>query len=165
MPYTQEGFQYHKASFRGAREFCGLSQNDVARALGTTVEVVRGWEKPGPNGDIHSSDYAPKKAWDYIEHEVGVLLDLVQETRTRIHCDIESNGYFPDVYPVSYLRDAEHFAANGGDPDGNVHWGMLNAWARYVALTLALEGIQVEFYYPEDENLGIPGHSVFKYGM
>ena len=128
-----------KANFRVMREVCGLSQQDVADALGVRVLTVKRWERPGwPD--------PPADAWEY----VGVSLDAHDAAVTSMAAVAlarrDTDGV--EEVAITYYRDQAQYDAFGRDP-GPV--GVVNARARSVGELLSREGFEVSYAYPDEE--------------
>lgn len=125
-----------KADFKAARETCGLSQQDVADALGVRATTVKRWERPG-------FPEPPEDAREWLRgmldaHERAVLAMLVLAERR-----LEEDGV--REVSVTYLRDQAEYDALGRDPGP---FGVVNARSRDAAAILRDEGFDVSFAYP-----------------
>ena len=127
-----------KAEFRALREACGLTQQNVADAVGVRVTAVKRWERPGwPD--------PPKDVREYLEGERDRMADMASFSVDKA---IElRDGTGAERVALSYFRDQEHYDATGRDPGS---YGFANAAARLAAMHLEAEGVEVEFVYPEE---------------
>lgn len=124
-----------KADFRARREMIGLTQGDIADALGVTQMSVNRWEREGFNDP-------PDEAWSLIEfHEA--------EQGRRVGEIAEA---FPDGSRagITVFRTQDEFEAakalHGGQ--GAETFGVANATAMEAARTLDALGVEVVFRYP-----------------
>lgn len=134
-----------KADFRATRETIGLTQGDVAKALGVSLRTVKRWEHP---------DWSepPDDAWEWLmdmhdRHDAAVDAMVDRTLAVAGRGDI-------DVVAITYYRDQSQYDACGRD-DGP--YGFVNSIAREVALDLNGEGIETEFRYPDDDAISTPG--------
>jgi transcriptional regulator with XRE-family HTH domain len=126
-----------KAEFRALRESVGMSQADVARALGMTVRSVRRWETPEPG--YHG---APDDAWKLLD-------DALAEQAAAVSSSLETAASQPDgPVQLMYYRDQAQFDAYGSEP--GEPYGQANANARAIADALRSQGMEVTFTYPDD---------------
>lgn len=127
-----------KADFRARREMVGLTQQDIADALGVDVRSVKRWEREGFNDP-------PDAAWNLIEfHEAE---------QTRVVGEIAEA--FPDGSRASITvfrtqDDFETVKELHGD-EGVETFGVANATAMEAARTLDALGVEVAFRYPSVE--------------
>ena len=134
-----------KATFRAMRERLGLTQQDVADAVGVRVLAVKRWERPG-------FSEPPEDAWEHLEVMVSLMEDMVEFSVGKARELTESTGAVSVV--LTYFRDQEQYDASGRD-DGP--YGFANAISREVGAVLTDEGIEVEFAYPDDGAVRTPG--------
>ena len=135
-----------KADFRAIRETIGLTQGDVAKALGVALRTVKRWEHPDWQEPPEDAE-----AW-----LLGMLERhdaLVDEAVDRVLAIAAKRGA-PDVVSITYYRDQAQHDAHGREPGP---YGFANSVAREVALDLAGEGIETEFRYPDDDAISTPG--------
>lgn len=123
-----------KARFRATRESLGLSQHDVADALGVQERTARRWEAPGYNDP-------PEDAWSWLssmenryQDGVSAAIDAVKKSGAQI-------------VSISYYRSQEEYDALGRD-EGPV--GFANAISREVMLWLEGRGYDVRMQFPEE---------------
>lgn len=130
-----------KADFKALRERVGLSQADIATALGVNIKTVKRWEQPQfPYG-------APQDAWDYLDSVLATQKQQVQYSLDVIAEQIEEFGKEPKTVTITYYRDQAMYDEYGRD-DGPYGW--TNAVARATAVELDRRGIDYEFCYPVD---------------
>ena len=134
-----------KATFRAMRERLGLTQQDVANAVGVRVLAVKRWERPG-------FPEPPEDAWEHLEVLDSLMEDMVEFSVGKAHELTEAVGSAPVV--LTYFRDQAQFDACGRD-DGP--YGFANAISREVGAVLTGEGFEVEFAYPDDGAVRTPG--------
>ena len=134
-----------KADFRAIRETIGLTQADVAKALGVSLRTVKRWEHP-------DWQEPPEDAWAWLmdmhERHDAAVDAMVDRTLT-----VAGRGDI-DVVAITYYRDQSQYDAHGREPGP---YGFANAVARDVAAELAREGVSVEFAYPDDGAVSTPG--------
>ena len=135
-----------KADFRAIRETIGLTQGDVAKALGVALRTVKRWEHP----DWHEPP-EDARAWLLEMHERHDA--LVDEAVDRALAIAAKRGA-PEVVAITYYRDQAQHDAHGREQGP---YGFANSVAREVALDLAGEGIETEFRYPDDGAISTPG--------
>ena len=126
-----------KAEFRALRESVGMSQADVARALGVTVRSVRRWETPAP-GYLGAPDDAWALLDDAIAQQNAVVAGALDTADAMPHGPVQ----------LTYYRSQEQFDACGREP--GEPYGCANANARLVADALRTQGVDVSFAYPDD---------------
>lgn len=134
-----------KADFRATRETIGLTQGDVAKALGVALRTVKRWEHP-------DWQEPPDDAWEW-------LLDMHDRHDAAVDAMVDKamalvREHGPEVVSITYYREQSQYDALGRD-DGP--YGFVNSIAREVALDLNGEGIETEFRYPDDGALRTPG--------
>lgn len=134
-----------KADFRATRETIGLTQGDVAKALGVSLRTVKRWEHPG-------WQEPPEDAWAW-------LLDMLERHEAAVDAMVDKamelvREHGLEVVSITYYREQSQYDACGRD-DGP--YGFVNSIAREVALDLAGEGIETEFRYPDDDAISAPG--------
>ena len=135
-----------KADFRAIRETIGLTQGDVAKALGVALRTVKRWEHP-------DWQEPPEDAWAWLLGMQERHDALVDEDVDRALAIAAKRGA-PEVVAITYYRDQSQHDAHGREPGP---YGFANSVAREVALDLNGEGIETEFRYPDDGALRTPG--------
>lgn len=126
-----------KAEFRALREMAGLSQSDVADALGVTIRSVRRWETPAPG-----YRGAPADAWDLLD-------DAIARQTATVEGSLDVVDGMPDApVQLTYYRNQAQFDAYSREPGDP--YGAANANTRLVASELMRRGVDVEFSYPDD---------------
>lgn len=128
-----------KARFRATRESLGLSQHDVADALGVQERTARRWEAPGYNDP-------PEDAWEWLDEMemrfaegVEAALDAVQERVAR-------------SVSISYYRSQDEYDSMGRDPGP---YGFANAISRELMVLLEGEEIEVRLQFPEEADAAL----------
>ena len=134
-----------KADFRAIRETIGLTQGDVAKALGVALRTVKRWEHP-------DRQEPPEDAWEWLlgmleRHDAAV--DAMVDKAMAL---VREHG--PEVVSITYYRDQAQHDAHGREQGP---YGFANSVAREVALDLNGEGIETEFRYPDDDAISTPG--------
>ena len=134
-----------KADFRAIRETIGLTQGDVAKALGVALRTVKRWEHP-------DWQEPPEDACEW-------LLGMLERHDTLVDAMVDralaaaGRGDL-DVVAITYYREQSQYDALGRDEGP---YGFVNSIAREVALDLAVEGIETEFRYPDEGAVSTPG--------
>ena len=134
-----------KADFRATRETIGLTQGDVAKALGVALRTVKRWEHP-------DWQEPPEDAWAWLMDMHDRHDALVDAMVDRALAAAVRGGL--DVVAITYYRDQSQHDVHGREPGP---YGFANSVAREVALDLNGEGIETEFRYPDDGALRTPG--------
>ena len=135
-----------KADFRAIRETIGLTQGDVAKALGVSLRTVKRWEHP-------DWQEPPEDAWAWLMDMHDRYDALVDEAVDRALAIAAKRGA-PEVVSIAYYREQSQYDAHGREQGP---YGFANSIAREVALDLAGEGIETEFRYPDDDAISTPG--------
>lgn len=130
-----------KARFKALRERVGMSQQNVADALGVSERTVKRWE--------HERDRREPPA------DAVKLLEQRLETQRRMAeylvnvCErvAEEQGIPVAAMsvPITYYRDQAMYDRYGRDPGA---FGIANANSRAVAQALEERGYAIEFRYP-----------------
>ncbi len=127
-----------KANCRGVRELVGLSQSDLAKRVGVTVETIKGCESPK-----RKQYSASRRIWAQLEK---TLEDHIETINSMLDT-YESLGDEGPIVLNIYRDQAEFEALNG--KKGN--FAVVNRNTLTVAEILILEGKEVEFSYPSYE--------------
>ena len=134
-----------KADFRAIRETIGLTQGDVAKALGVALRTVKRWEHP----DWHEPP-EDARAWLLEMHERhDAAVDAMVDKAMAL---VREHG--PEVVSITYYREQSQYDVHGREQGP---YGFANSVAREVALDLNGEGIETEFRYPDDDAISTPG--------
>ena len=127
----------NKATCRALRERVGLSQSDVAKLAGVTVDSVKNWENP-------------KRPSAYPDDVIEELSRMLSGMRARAEeaADMVADEFAgAKTVTMTYWRtQAEHdaLAADGA------FFGHVNAQSRLCADMLERRGFEVAFAYPEE---------------
>lgn len=125
-----------KADFRARREMIGLTQQDIADALGVDVRSVKRWEREGCNEP-------PDAAWNLIRY-----YELSQE---RVVAEVVDS--FPDGSTAEitiYRTQQEYDAVQALYEDRDLGpFGVANANALEAARELDALGVGVRFKYAD----------------
>lgn len=125
----------NSADFRARRERCGLTQLDVADALGVRTMTVKRWEKT-------AEPDAPADAWEFIEAVETARRAVVKQAEEAALRYGERGAV-----QLTYYRTQEQFDAFGRDEGP---FGVANANAIAVADRLESMGFDVGWAYPDD---------------
>lgn len=133
--------QSRKAWLRATREIVGMSQQEVADAVGVRVLTVKRWEKQGfpePPEDVCQWMLAARENHDQAVDEMVAALGrgkraVIDFYRSQEDCDREF----------------------GGTEGAGVPYGYRNAIARSAAERLCLAGVDVVWRYPDEEIVGV----------
>lgn len=137
-----------KAGFKALRERVGMSQQDVADALGVNVKTVKRWEQPQfPYG-------APDDAWELLEGLLRTQREAVEACYEQAGQAVERQGRMPGMVVMTYFRDQDMYDEFGRDEGP---YGVANANARAAAAELERLGLEVEFRYPTEGAMRTPG--------
>lgn len=132
-----------KADFKALRELCGLSQQDVADALGVRLTSAKRWENPRTENGWYEP---PEDAWAYLD-SMRELMESQADFICERAIDLRDATGVTEA-EVTYYRGQAEFDASStsGGPVGFV-----NATARLAGLYLESEGFEVRFVYPRRE--------------
>ena len=133
------------ATFRAIRETIGLTQGDVAKALGVALRTVKRWEHPDWQ---EPPDDACEWLLGMLERHDAAVDAMVDEALAL------AREHGPEAVSITYYREQSQYDACGRD-DGP--YGFVNSIAREVALDLAVEGIETEFRYQDEGAVSTPG--------
>lgn len=149
LPYAEKVSEPRtKADFKALREACGLSQQNVADALGVHLQTIKRWEKP-------SFPYAvPDDAFGYLDSVAESQANQVNYMLGVVAKQVEQFGKNPVLVPITYYRDQQMYDKYGRD-EGPFGWP--NAVARKLAYELDKRGISYSFRYPDDGAVSTPG--------
>lgn len=138
-----------KAQFKALRERVGLSQQNIADALGVNIKTAKNWENPK-----QERYRIPEDAWAYIDAAVEMQRQQVSYACSVVARQVEALGAEPVTVPITYYRDQAMYDEFGRDPGP---FGQANANARAVGYELERRGIGVEYRYPCDGAIRTPG--------
>lgn len=125
------------ADFRARRERCGLTQQEMADAVGVRVLAVKKWERP--DGPV-----APADAWAFLE-AVETARRAVVKQAEEAALQFAERG----AVQLTYYRTQEQFDEFGRDEGP---FGVANANAIAVADRLESMGFDVAWAYPDDRD-------------
>lgn len=128
-----------KQEFKALREQVGMSQADLAIALGVTERSAKRWES------IKYSNYnAPKDAWDILDGALKLQRQVISVALGQIEeAAQEVGGYPASVKLVYWSSQAEYDEYHCVDDDGD--WRQANATARIVSYALHERGIETDW--------------------
>lgn len=128
------------AEFRALREQVGLSQQDVAGALGIKVLSVKRWEKPDYPFEI------PQDAWGVLDEAYRLQRTVVESAVDRVIAAGESVGRSAEMpVRITYWRtQGDYDECHPHDPGS---YSQANATARAVAEKLRGLGLHVAFAF------------------
>lgn len=128
------------AEFRAMREQVGMSQQDVADALGVRVLSVKRWENPEYPFEI------PDDAWDVLDAAYGMQQQQVEYAVDSAIAAVEATRKQSDMdVLLRYWRTQSDYDA--AHPDEPGPYGQANAVARAAAERLRTLGFEVSFTY------------------
>jgi transcriptional regulator with XRE-family HTH domain len=130
-----------KANFKALRERVGMSQQDVADALGVSCRTVKRWE--------HEADRRepPADAFNLLRERLGTQRQMVEYMVDVCERVTRERGLSPSDLgvPITYYRDQAMYDRYGRDLG---LFSIANANSRAVAQALEERGYAVEFRYP-----------------
>lgn len=129
----------NKQEFKALREQVGMSQTDLALALGVSERSVKRWES------IKYKEYnAPQDAWDILDDALKLQRQVVAAALGQIdEAAQEVGGYPASVKLVYWSTQAEYDEHHCVDDDGD--WRQANATARIVSYALHERGIETDW--------------------
>lgn len=134
----------NKQEFKALREQVGMSQTDLALALGVSERSVKRWES------IKYKEYnAPQDAWDILDDALQLQRQVVSAALGQIEEAAQEVGGYPEsVKLVYWSSQAEYDEHHCVDDDGD--WRQANATARVVSYALSERGIATDWIAAED---------------
>lgn len=128
-----------KQEFKALREQIGMSQADLALALGVTERSAKRWES------IKYTNYnAPQDAWDILDDALKLQRQVISAALGQIdEAAQEVGGYPASVKLVYWSTQAEYDEYHCVDDDGD--WRQANATARIVSYALHERGIETDW--------------------
>ena len=125
-----------KAKMRALREIVGLTQADLAAAVGVSVRTVKRWEHP---------------EWSDPPEDVMDMLHKARERQLRTvegALEVVRGHSQAAAVQLTYYRSQQQYDELGHEP--GEPFGCANANSRAVADRLEAEGYEVEWSYPDD---------------
>ena len=128
-----------KQEFKALREQVGMSQADLAFALGVTERSAKRWES------IKYTNYnAPQDAWDILDDALKLQRQVISAALGQIDEAAQEVGGYPEsVKLVYWSSQAEYDEYHCVDDDGD--WRQANATARIVSYALHERGIETDW--------------------
>lgn len=133
--------RHNKAQFKAIRERVGLSQEDVANALGNAVRTVKRWEDP-------NYQQPPADAWGYLGEALKQHIEAVNTAVDTVKKVGEKMGNLPDHVDMLYYKTQRQYDLYGRDTGSYM---IVNARTREIAVRLEQLGVEARFRYPEDD--------------
>lgn len=130
-----------KAQFKAIRERTGLSQEDIANALGNAVRTVKRWEDP-------NYQQPPADAWEYLGEALKQHIDAVNKSVDMVKQIGKKMGNLPGHVDLLYYRTQQEYDLYGRDTGS---YTIVNARSREIAVRLELLGVETRFHYPEED--------------
>ena len=134
-----------KTEFRAKRELVGLTQKDIADAIGVDITTVKRWEGDG--------QYEPSEdAWDVLDRTYSQLLELIKAETEKYREEATSGKGSSPVHMV-YYRSQEQYDAVC-DALGNKRQSYLQYNARCRARAVAYETLGIGYrFVPFDDGI------------
>ena len=129
-----------KAYMKWARSVCGVSQRELADAVGVRVLTVKRWERSDESEPPDDALGWLARAVEAHGRDVAELVETCERGATR------GDHVFLDWY----LDQEQADLAGQGVP-----YGYANAVARDAAQRLAADGYRVVIRYPDEEIVGL----------
>ena len=133
--------EHSKAQFNAIRKRVGLSQEDIANALGNAVRTVKRWESP-------NYQQPPADAWEYLENALKQHIEAVNKSVEMVKQIGEKVGSLPDHVDFLYYKTQRQYDLYGRDPGSYM---IVNARTREIAVRLEQLGVEARFHYPEED--------------
>lgn len=129
----------NKATFRAYREFCGLTQGQVADRQCVTIMTVKRWEREGDNP-------VPENAAKWIREQRRMVVALAERHRNVVLDMAEATGDKSAVLRYYRVQEELDMARHkAGLPPEDV--GVINAATRLAGLLLEGDGFDVVYSY------------------
>lgn len=129
------------AEFRARREAIGLSQRDVAEAMGVQERSARRWEAPG-------NYLAPDDAWEWLERMEATYAKGVAAALAQVADIAEDAGGLPETVALTYYRSQREYDELGRDEGP---YGFRNAMTREVGRKLRERGIKAVIAFTDED--------------
>ena len=129
-----------KAYMKWARTVCGVSQRELADAVGVRVLTVKRWERP-------DESEPPEDVMEWLARAVEAHCHDVDELVETCERGAERRDH---VFLDWYLDQQQSDLAGQGVP-----YGYANAVTRDAAQRLAADGYHVVMRYPDEEIVGL----------
>lgn len=129
-----------KADFKALRELVGMTQGQLAEALGMDVRSVKRWEHPD------TAQVPSPAAWDLLQQARTRQLEIVACAVETVKRMIEEAGAPPEFVDLTYWRDQKSYEL--AHPNEGFYT-MANATSRAVADVLNTTGVHVRFGFTD----------------
>lgn len=129
-----------KAAFRALRESCGLTQQDLADAVGVHITSIKKWENP----NSHLKEI-PDDVWDFLVTEFNSQAEEAERAFQALVKLIESN----EPIAVRYYRTQEELDDAQKDLGLSRNFRCVNAITLKVVNKLKDVGIEFDIFYPD----------------
>lgn len=132
-----------RAAFKAMREMVGMTQRDLADALGVQERSVRRWEASAPD----TYNFPPGPAWALLEDALAKQAEIVSFAVSKAQELEDAMGHAPDAVEVKYWLSQAAYASFSTDTEHDVagSYRMANANARAAAAALMDLDYRVQF--------------------